>query len=98
MWAEAPVTVTDHDVTDVPVMLTKAARLSGRIVFEDAVGQQAPGDAPIILMRADGRDYGDMPFGVSETDGAFRPIGVPPGPHALVALPALTSSIRWRMT
>ena len=98
MWAEAPVTVTDHDVTDVPVMLTKAARLSGRIVFEDAAAQQAPKDTPIILMRADGREYGDMPFGVSEADGTFRTVGVPPGPYALVAFPALTSSTRWRMT
>ena len=37
-----------------------------------------------------------MPFGISETDGAFRTVGVPPGPYALVALPAPTSSVRWR--
>ena len=96
MWAEVPVAVTDHDVADVPVMLTRAARLSGRIVFEDAAVQQPPGDAPIMLMRTDGREYGDMPFGVSEPDGAFRTVGVPPGPHASSRWRRLTGSVRWR--
>jgi hypothetical protein len=97
MWADVPISVTDHDVTDIPVVLQRAARLSGRIVFEDAPVQQPPGDAPIFLMRADGHAYGDMPFGVSEASGAFHTIGVPPGPYALVALQAIMSPFNWRM-
>jgi hypothetical protein len=49
-------------------------------------------------MRADSREYGDMPFGVSETNGAFRTVGVPPGPYTLIALPApFGGPTHWRM-
>ncbi|HKW02214.1 MAG TPA: carboxypeptidase regulatory-like domain-containing protein [Vicinamibacterales bacterium] len=100
LWAEMPVTVTDHDVLDLPVTLQRAARLSGRMDFEDAPGKQVLEDAPVFLVRTDSRQYGDMPFGVTEADGTFRTVGVPPGPYALLALPPLGpafSATGWRM-
>jgi hypothetical protein len=98
MWADVPVSVTDHDVTDIPVVLQRAARVSGRIVFDDAPVPQPLEDAPIYLVRADGRAYGDLPFGVSEPSGAFHTIGVPPGPYALIAFPSVMSPFNWRLS
>ena len=88
MWAEVPVAVTDHDVADVPVMLTQGRPPERTDRVRGRRRATSPGDAPIMLMRTDGREYGDMPFGVSEPDGTFRTVGVPPGPYALVALAA----------
>lgn len=98
MWAEVPVTVTDRDVTDLPVTLRKAARLSGRVVFDPAFGKQTPGDAPIILIPADAREDDDLPFGVSDADGTFRTVAVPPGPYTLIALSSVQGPTDWRMT
>ena len=99
LWAEMPVTVTDHDVTDLPATLQRAARLTGRVVFDDASVNQTPGDAPVILLRTDGRDDGDRPYGFTEADGTFRTVGVPPGRYALVALPPpnAIAATTWRM-
>jgi len=98
MWADVPVSVTDHDVTDLPIVLQKAARLSGRIVFEDAPVPQPPGDAPIFLVRADGRYYGETSFGVSEASGDFHTIGVPAGPYVLMAFPSISNPLGWRLS
>jgi protocatechuate 3,4-dioxygenase beta subunit len=98
LWAEQTVAVAARDVTDVGVPLYAGARIAGRITYEgsaDAAGVFAP---RVIIRPTDGRDFGaSIPLTSADADGAFRTVGLPAGPYALVpmtdALGALVPAI-----
>ena len=98
LWADFPITVTDHDsAVNLPITLREAARVRGRVIFEDASPSMTSAPfAPIVVHRVDGRDDGNMPLGGNEPDGTFRTVGLAPGAYALFALsPSAATSDRW---
>lgn len=99
LWAELLITVTDHDAVDLPITLREAARIRGRVIFQDASPSMTSAPfAPIVVHRVDGRDDGNVPLGGNEPDGAFRSVGLAPGAYALFALsPSAATSDHWMM-
>ena len=56
VYAEMPVSVADHDIQDLAVMLHAGARVSGKIVFEGAATPPAPAAVQRMLPALSGID------------------------------------------
>ena len=80
VYAEMPVSVADHDIQDLAVMLLAGARVSGKIVFEGAATPPAPAAVQRMLPALSGIDraaFGGQ--GRTTPDGQFTTSGYPPG-------------------
>ena len=87
LFAEKPVTVGDRNLTNVVVMLQRAARVAGRIEFDGA--RDRPDAAtltrvPVMLEQADAT-MSMTAAGHADDTGAFKTAGAPPG-HYLVRI------------
>ncbi|MGE3955272.1 MAG: carboxypeptidase regulatory-like domain-containing protein [Vicinamibacterales bacterium] len=82
-FAVQPLTVTDTDLTNLTVVLSPAASVSGTVSFENTQGQQLPDPAGVRVAAplVDGVDIGPNPTARVERTGTFALKGLQAGPH-----------------
>ena len=83
-YASLPVTVNGADITDVNVVLTPGATLTGSVMFPSAA--TAPPDITqfrVIAPSTDPGFVGPQPNARPDKDGRFTLSGVPAGPHLI---------------
>ena len=83
MWATAPLSVGEADVTGINIVLRAGLRVSGRVEFEGAADKPTPEQLsriPVMLEPVDGQmDRSVTPPGRIDAKGQFTSYGLPAG-------------------
>lgn len=84
-YAVQPITIVESDLTNLTVVLSAAASISGTVTFQRAQGQQAPdpGQVRIAAPLVDAVDVGPNPIARVDRSGTFTLGGVQAGSHLL---------------
>jgi hypothetical protein len=81
-FALQPITVADSDLTNLTVILSPGAGVSGSITFQNTQGRVPdPGQVRIGAPLVDGADMGPNPTARVERDGTFTMSGLQSGLH-----------------
>jgi hypothetical protein len=82
-FAVQPITVTDSDLTNLTVVLSVAASISGTVTFQNTQGQQTPDPAQVRVAAplVDVMDVGPNPTARVDRSGTFTLPGVQAGLH-----------------
>src|SRR5581483_1550088 len=81
-FANIPLTVGDDDVSDVTVILTAGATISGTLVFPGAQAMPDPNNMRIAATSTE-QQIGGQPQARVQKDFTFSIEGIPPGPHLI---------------
>jgi len=99
LWATAPVTIGDRDVSGLTVTLREGTRLAGRLEFDGAAERPADDRLRLALVQFEQADARTSSFAqftlqraVVEADGQFKTYQLPPGKYVIRAagVPAWT--------
>ena len=88
LFAERDVVINAEASEEVLVSLQPAARIRGRVLFQDGSPMVAEDLAkvPVLIRPSNYADIGLIPLTRIEPDGSFKSVGLPPGEYVVVPL------------
>jgi hypothetical protein len=88
LYVERDVVVNAEGSEEVLVSLQPAARIRGRVLFQDGppIVAEDLSKVPVLIRPSNYADIGLIPLASLESDGSFKSVGLPPGEYVVVPL------------